>query len=157
MKNWTIKKRITVGFAVVLGLVAAQSAATFYLLKAVSRQTQSIATDSLPGTILAAKLRDSVSIAQIDTLRALLARTPEARKPFEEAIAARRETNDGLLADYEKTINHEEDRELFARVKDSLSKYRSARAEMFALADAGHFAVLKRGENGVDLQVAALP
>ena len=137
MKKWTIRQRITFGFAVVLLIVAAQSAVTIYLLRAVTAETRSIATDSLPGTILSQKIKSTLSDAQIAALNAVVANTAEDRRSQEARIGACVAVDNQALADYEKTINHEEDRRLVAAVREALGKYRTTRQELLALADAG--------------------
>jgi len=137
MKNWTIGKRITVGFTAVLSLVAAQALVSLLKLRQINDEVVSIATHSLPGAVLTTKINGNVSAIQINVLRVLLAKTPEERKEFEDLINIRKATNDGLLAEYKKTITRADDRALFEAAGQAQGAYISARNELFGLVSAG--------------------
>jgi len=138
MKNWTIGKRITVGFTAVLGLVAAQAIFTFLQLRQINDEVVSIATDLLPGANLTAKIYGKNSALQICVLRVLLAKTPDERREFEDLINIGRATIDGLLSDYEKAITQADDRTLFKAVGQARGAYVSIRNEILDLVRAGN-------------------
>jgi len=137
MNNWTIKKRVMFGFALVLGLVATQSAITFFLLREVSKDAHVISTDSLPGAILANKLKGNLGHIQISVLRAMIAKTPEERKKHVDEIAARKGANDEVTSAYEATLSTPTERTLFNEMKTAREKYVDSRAQLFVLVNAG--------------------
>ncbi len=79
MNNWTIRKRIVLGFGLVLLLVAAQTAFSFSSLRRAQRASAQVADQAVPGTALAAQVARRIADAQIAVLRALAAATPEER------------------------------------------------------------------------------
>jgi methyl-accepting chemotaxis protein len=137
MNNWTIKKRIVCGFAVILVLVAALAIASFVLLRKARMEADFMNTDALPGTVAMADIRTEVGDMQIVVLRTLMAKTPEERKKWEEAADNLRVELGKDLAEYEKTIHLDEDRVMFKEVAAARERYIAARASLFDLCNAG--------------------
>jgi len=137
MKNWTVRKRIIFGFALLLSLVAVQTAITLVLLRKVKAEAHVIATDALPGTLLAAKVKANVSNIQILVLRVLLAKTHEERKVYEDDIASRKAANDEALAAYEKLVQEPEESTLHENTKKVRASYTEARLRIVELAGQG--------------------
>ncbi|HLP06830.1 MAG TPA: methyl-accepting chemotaxis protein [Opitutaceae bacterium] len=133
MKHWTIKKRIVLGFGIVLLLVAAQTVFSFISLRRVKRASEHIAHNAVPGTALAAQAARRIGDAQITVLRALEASTPEElQKQVTELQSLQTEVT-RLLTGYEKTIESEADRKLLADLYAARERYREVRQQVLSL------------------------
>jgi len=137
MKNWTIGKRITCGFAVIIALVAGLAITSFVMLRQARAEVNFLATDAMPGAIAMSEVGNGVDQVQLDVLRTLLAKTPEERKKWEDDATAKRDENQKFLDTYEKTIHLAEDREMFNEMAADCAKYTAERGNVFALCDAG--------------------
>ena len=133
MKNWTIKKRIIAGFAIILMLVTILAIASFTLLRQIKTEANFMKTDALPGLEAMAKIRGSVSEIQIKVLRTLLATTPEDRKKFEDEVAAMRTDILKVMDDYDKSIHLPEDRDMFKQMETDRDAYVADRNHLFGL------------------------
>ncbi|MFT3831674.1 MAG: methyl-accepting chemotaxis protein [Opitutaceae bacterium] len=144
MKHWTIKKRIVLGFGIVLLLVAAQTAFSFTSLRRVQRASEHIAQHAVPGTALAAQAARRIGEAQIAVLRALESSTPEEFQKQAGEIRTLQTEITRLLADYEKTIETEADRKLLADLLAARERYRDARQQVLTLIETGDSAAAKK-------------
>lgn len=137
MNNWTIRKRITFGFAVILLLFAAVAVTSKVMLKTVKTHQQVITEDALPGVGAAGDIEEVASEIQINVLRHLLAKTPEDKKQFEEKIDSFKALAQKGLDDYEKTIFRPDDRQSFETLKAARLEYIKARGPVLALSREG--------------------
>lgn len=137
MKNWTIGKRITFGFASVLVLVTATAIISTISLRSIRRDLVKVTEDALPGVTAIGDIEALVNQAQGDVLRHMLATKPEDKKALEQDLAAKKESIDKALDAYEKTIHLDEDRQNFAKLQDTRQAYVKARAALLELSRAG--------------------
>lgn len=137
MTNWTIRKRITVGFATILALGVIQAGISATLLRKVSVETHFMDTDAVPGMSAITSIQSLLCDSQIRTLQAAFSKTAQERKADLDKV----ETLKGQLAkaveDYEKTISLDEDRQLFAKLKEARSSYVTTRGQVCELLAAG--------------------
>jgi methyl-accepting chemotaxis protein len=137
MSNWTIRKRITVGFSVILIMFASVAVTAKIMLKAVKVQQQAITEDALPGLGAAAEIEKTASEIQINVLRHLLAKAPEEKKAFEDKIDGFKEHVKKSMDDYEKSIVRSSDRQCFETLKTARLEYITARGPVLALSREG--------------------
>ncbi len=137
MNNWTIRKRITFGFAAILLLFAAVAVTSKVRLTTVKTQQQVITEDALPGLGAAGDIQVIASEIQINVLRHFLAKTPEEKKQFEEKIDGFKALAQKGLDDYEKTIFRPDARQCFEALKTARLEYIQARGPVLALSREG--------------------
>lgn len=137
MKNWTIQKRISFGFAIVIVLIFAMAGTMWILLQNIKTSTDAITGDALPGLSVSGDISRNAGYVQIAALLHIMAKTDADRKAFETQIDNYVAENNKALDDYEKTISRPEDRANFEALKKARETYRQARVEMFALDNAG--------------------
>jgi methyl-accepting chemotaxis protein len=133
MKNWTVGKRIVFGFAIVLALVAALAVTTSQLLRQINRESQSMATDIVPGVVQIAQIKSQLGEIQIRMLDNILASTPAERKQIEDQIAGMRAGILKIMDDYRKQIVDEEDRAMYDQMVVARDEYVAARSKVFEL------------------------
>ncbi len=138
MKNWTIKKRIIAGFAIILALMILLTVASYILLHQAKDAAYFITMDTMPSLDAMSQINGDVGDIQLDVLRDLLAKTPEEHKKYRDAIAAGRERVLKEMDDYEKLyITTSKERELFNKLKEARDEYATARGQLLTLIDAG--------------------
>ena len=71
MKNWTIKKRIILGFTTILALFAVLAVTSLVLLKTIKGHQADITDDALPGITASGQIKYLVCEIQLSVLRHL--------------------------------------------------------------------------------------
>ena len=116
MNNWTIGKRVTLGFASVLAILAVMAATSFVLLKQIKTHQDGILGDALPGITASGQIKYLACDAELNMLRMMNSKSVAEQKIFEDNLKADLDQNTKNLDDYEKTIVRSDDREQFNRV-----------------------------------------
>jgi methyl-accepting chemotaxis protein len=137
MNNWTIRKRIVIGFATVLALVAGLAITSTVLLGRIRAESNYLDTDALPGLEAMSKIKGSATEIQIKVLRTMLAKSADDRKKFEGEIDGLKGDIKKQMDDYESTIHLAEDREMFTALQKSRDTYIANRNHLFELVNAG--------------------
>ena len=133
MKSWTIKKRIIVGFATILTLVAAMAAASYLVLRRVIAEARIMDEDTVPNLSATSEIKGLVGEIEICLLRDLVAKTPEERKSIEGQIA---ELRAGILKrsdDYKKNLSRAEDLDTFHQMEQARDAYVAVRNKLFEM------------------------
>lgn len=130
MKNWTIRKRVTVGFAVIILISAGICVFSVLRLGTIASSASHVGADTVPSLhyigALAVSLGDDYGRAV-----ELTHTTDAAGKPALRAdMASFAETQKASLAGLEPTINDETDRVKFPVVKAAHDEYLAARSRL---------------------------
>jgi methyl-accepting chemotaxis protein len=137
MKNWTIGKRVILGFGTLLVLVVALAATNRYLLHTIEAHLLGILNTAVPGMQHTARINNNTALSQVCVLRHIAAKSPEEKKLYEETIAGWAGENSAAYEGYEKTLTTPESHALFEKAKDLRGQYAKVRAEVFELSRAG--------------------
>jgi myosin heavy subunit len=137
MTQWTIGRRLVLGFGIVMGIVLALGAFTARELLLIRAASEQVVTDALPGTALSGELVALTKNQLSLTLKHLAATDPGELDAVEREMALTKETVTQKLAAYEKTITEAEDRALFERVRPAREKYVERFSRVIALSRAG--------------------
>jgi methyl-accepting chemotaxis protein len=137
VKNLTIGKRITFGFAVILMLLTVVAATSFFLLKQIKGHQADVINDALPGVTASGQVKYLACEAQLSVLRHITAKTPEEKKNFENDVDSIASQITKVLDDYEKTIARTEDRGQFNQVKLARDAYVKARGQVLQVSREG--------------------
>jgi len=137
MKNWTIGKRIILGFALLLATSAALGLFAYSRLSSIKRQSERITVDCLPGTYGSGKI-EALNLANLaQTNRWLLATDAAERKAIEAGMRDNSARITELFASYEKSITGPEDRRLYNQALAARGPYADARKAVMAATDRG--------------------
>ena len=137
MKNWTIGKRITLGFIGTLAILAVMALTSFILLSRIKGREQDILTGAIPGITASGQIKYLACEIQVNILRLMATKAVEARKTFEDDMKAQENQMRKILDDYEKTIVRAEDREQFNRLTAARDAYIQARELVLEACRAG--------------------
>ncbi len=133
MKNWTIGKRISFGFASIILIAVALGLFAYSRLIAISTHAQDIVGDALPGVYAIGQVEALVRQNQVVTYKHVISDSKEEMAQLETEIATVVQQMDKVLANYEKTITRAKDRELFERIKAGFPPFRQARESVLKL------------------------
>ncbi len=133
MKNWTIGKRIIFGFASIILITVALGMFAYSRLISIHADSDAIVGDALPGVYDIGRLESNVRQGQVAVYMHVMSETKDEMAQHEAEIASLVQANEKNMADYEKDIIQQTDRELFAQVKAALVPYRQVREEVLKL------------------------
>jgi methyl-accepting chemotaxis protein len=136
MKNWTIGKRLTFGFAGVILITLCVSLYAFTRLEAIQSQASSLSKDSLPGAVLMGQIAALSEREVALVLGHIKADNDQGVQKFDEEL---RENNDKLTAlfrAYEATVFGAEEVKRFQRLNTTYSAYLAPREEVLKLSRA---------------------
>ncbi|MBI5685467.1 MAG: methyl-accepting chemotaxis protein [Verrucomicrobia bacterium] len=128
MSNWTIVKRVTAGFAVVIIIAAGMSVFSIFRLDAIQTQTSEIQQDHLPMLLLAEQLQrhDGENSLYVHTY--LHESDPADRAKLDKDIEANRTVASDLIKGLNAIMVDAQEKQIFG-------KFLSARTESLALED----------------------
>ncbi len=129
MNNWTIAKRLIIGFSISLVVACATGGLAVIELLEIRRDTAVITSDVLPGTALITQAESLVKDNNTLLLQHIIAANVDAMKEIEEQIAENDRALDGVLKEYAGTISRDHDKELFAAIGPALAELRQARRD----------------------------
>jgi methyl-accepting chemotaxis protein len=136
MSSWTIGRRIVVGFAAVIAIVAGLGVFAYARLIAIETQSTRITLDNLPGIHFSGQMATEAESRFGLVLKHVLATNVEQKTAVEADLAAADARMARLLTDYERTITTTEDRQIFERCKTAGARIREVRAQVLPLSRA---------------------
>lgn len=137
MNHWTIGKRIALGFAAVLVLVAILAVAAVISLHTIHRTLPMITEDSLPGVTEMAQIRSLSQDIHIDTLKHRMLTTTKDKEDCENDLYAKEQELTKVMDDYATTVHLEEDRQNSNQLKDACNNYFKIIGPLLELSRAG--------------------
>jgi methyl-accepting chemotaxis protein len=137
MKNWTIGKRITFGFAAILAIPVMMAVTALVLLNQIKTRQEGILRDALPGITAAGQVKYLASEIQVTVLRLLSTKAVETRKMFEDDMKAQENQMGKTLDEYKQTIVRAEVREQFNQVVAARASYAKIRDRVLDASWAG--------------------
>ncbi|TXT46343.1 MAG: methyl-accepting chemotaxis sensory transducer [Limisphaerales bacterium] len=137
MKNWTIGKRIILGFSTVLVLLIVLALVNTRSLYEIRTNLKQVTEDSLPGLMAIGEINELVNEIQIAVLRHLLTSKNEEKEEFARLINAKKDAVAKAMEAYEKTIHLDDDRANFKKLIEARDNYVKLRAPLLELSRAG--------------------
>jgi methyl-accepting chemotaxis protein len=137
VKDWTIKKRIALGFASILILTALVGGAGLAAIGCIQAHFGAVVDDALPGVTLAGKIKSLVAQRQLDLLCQLNAKTAAESKHYEDDAATCAGAVLKALQDFQGTVFRAEDRQGYQKVADARGGYNDLYDDVLADSRAG--------------------
>src|SRR6202035_1648213 len=133
MKNWTIGKRLILGFAGVILVTLCVSIYAFTRLEAIQNQATSLAQDSLPGAVLMGQIA-ALSEREVALLLAhVKANDAQEVQKVDEELLENNQKLSALFRSYEATVFGAEETERFQRLNTTYSAYLAPLEEVLKL------------------------
>jgi methyl-accepting chemotaxis protein WspA len=136
MKNWTIGKRLTLGFAGVVLITVCVSIYAFTRLEAIQSQATALANDSLPGAVLMGQIAALSEREVALVLEHIKANDAQEVQKLDEALRENHDKLASLFKAYETTVFGAEETERFQRLNSSYSAYLAPLEEVLKLSRA---------------------
>src|SRR5690349_9524865 len=112
MKNWTIGKRITVGFAVIVTLSAIMGILAWISMRNIGGHADTLANDNIPGLSKSADVLQRLNDAHLTLIRAILTTNAADRLSHEAKMKEIGVANSKALDDLEKVCDSPEEKAL---------------------------------------------
>jgi methyl-accepting chemotaxis protein len=123
MTQWTIGKRIVVGFASVLTIIAILGSVALIKFEEIKADANIIAIDCLPGMYYSGQLEMVVKDNYAHTFKHVIAQDKPTMDAIEAEMKATSEEGSAFATKYESTITASEDRDLFAKLSVARAKF----------------------------------
>jgi methyl-accepting chemotaxis protein WspA len=136
MKNWTIGKRLTLGFAGVVLITVCVSIYAFTRLEAIQSQAAALASDSLPGAILMGQIATLSEREVALVLQHIKANDAQEVQKLDDALRENHEKSGSLFKAYETTVFGAEETERFQRLNSTYAAYLAPLEEVLKLSRA---------------------
>jgi len=142
MKNWTIGKRITFGFAGVLVIMLILSFITRNRVVVVEKGTVTVGQNSIPALEYITDAKEALNDGRVSTFRHISSLDPSEMAQLEAKIS---QDTDQVSKDYDgfKRVASPEGKELLAQTESLREKYRAARIEILKESQAATNAEMK--------------
>ncbi len=137
MKNWTIKKRVTFGFAILVGCTVALGVLNLIESRIISASLQTISRRSLPGVIQTAKIQGEVLRYRVITLKHIISNEAAEMQDLDSQAQQTAERIEQMLGRYITQIVDPRERELASAVGPALENYRIVARQIRALGAQG--------------------
>jgi methyl-accepting chemotaxis protein WspA len=136
MKNWTIGKRLTLGFAGVILITLCLSVYTFTRLESIQSQASSLGKDSVPGAVIMGQIAAASEREVALVLKHLRANDAQEVQKIDKELRENDDKLSALSKAYEATIFGAEDTERFRRLNTTYSAYLTPLEEVLKLSRA---------------------
>jgi len=138
MKNWTIKKRIAAGFAVILALSLIMGILAWNSMRAICTHAEVVADNNVPGLALGGSIMQNLANAHLELIRHVMMTTNLSEKHTYEAKMKELGENITKEADeLDKRSNSTEEKALMEKMKEARKNYITARTSILELSNAG--------------------
>lgn len=139
MRNWTIRQRILVSFAVILALMVVMGGVAYTRLALIEQKATTIQQDAIPGLDYSAQLMTALVTGFSLTQERLLHQVHKEQAKIQQVdslLQANRGHLESLIKNYEATIFEAKHRDIFDAFKKLYSTYAPAQEAVLKL-DAG--------------------
>jgi methyl-accepting chemotaxis protein WspA len=136
MKNWTIGKRIALGFSGVVLITFCVSLFAYVRLEAIQRETTTLTHQSLPGAVSMGKIAALSEREVALVLKHIKAIDAQEVEKLDEGLRENHEKLSALFKVYEATLPGEEEAERFQGLNINYSAYLSSLEEVLKLSRA---------------------
>jgi methyl-accepting chemotaxis protein len=136
MKNWTIGKRLILGFAGVILTTLCVSIYAFVRLEAIQSQASALATVSLPGVVLMGQIATLSEREVAAVLAHIKANDDQTVQKVDQELQENHEKLTGLFKAYEATVLDAQGDDHFQKLKAAFSAYFTPLEEVLKLSRA---------------------
>lgn len=133
----TIGKSIATGFAFCVLVTAGLGVFSLNRVLQIHESVKTITTAELPGLMSIGEIEANSKQNVIVLYRHITSEDAAAKKQFSQDLEASDKSIDSEVAEYEKTINDDSEKESVNAIKSALLQFRTARAQSVAFSEAG--------------------
>jgi methyl-accepting chemotaxis protein len=135
--NWTIGRRITLGFAAVLVVVACIGVFSLNRVNSISRSNKVVTDNAMPSIVLFSRIESLVKGNYINTTQHLDATDPAKMGAIEKEMNEKSDKLTALYKEVDPLLTTDEAKRLYELIKPQRSAYRDVRTKVLALSREG--------------------
>jgi methyl-accepting chemotaxis protein WspA len=121
--NWTVRRRIIVGFSAVLLIMVGLSVFTLYYLAGIQAQSAHIANNALPSVYLVSQVDFIARDNYLLIYKHAVTGDPEQKKHYEAELRSNAVKTDEIMKQYERVISSDQERDLFVAIVTARASY----------------------------------
>lgn len=133
MSNWTIGRRITLGFAIVVAIIGIVGVVTYSRLNRIDRSSAVVFDNSMPSIVVLGKIESLVKENFINTTQHVVSNDPQKKLSIEKTMDATSERLTGLYEVLETHLRSETAQSLYKSAKSLRAQYRDDRNRVLKL------------------------
>ena len=137
MKNWTITKRIILGFAIVVALSAGVGLAAWTSLRNIETAADTVSNDSVPGLATSAEVMQDLARAHLLLIRHVLTTNVDEKHAEGAQLEEIGQAITAQIDKLDKLCGNQEERQLYEKMKQARLDYIRTRAPILQLSSAG--------------------
>jgi methyl-accepting chemotaxis protein len=137
MKNWTIKKRIILGFTVIVAMSSIMGILSWNSLRSIGGHSGSLTSEQIPGLSLADDLVQNLASSHLALIRQVLATNITEKQTYEANIKDLTNVNLKLLAELERLCTDPEQKAFLEKMKQARLDYVAVSASVLPVSNAG--------------------
>ena len=145
--NWTIGRRITLGFAAVLTVVACVGAFSLNRVYSIARSNKVVTANAMPSIVLFSRIESLVKGNYINTTQHLDATDPAKMAAIEKEMSEKSDKLTALYKEVEPLLATDEAKRVYEQIKPQRSAYRDVRNKVLALSREGKNAEARQALN----------
>jgi len=131
--NWTIGRRIGVGFGVLIAILAVVGAICYERVVRINASSDEMETRAMPGLVLLAQAESLVKENFINTTQHVMATDAAAKAAIDKDLTEKSSQLSALYKDYEALIDEPGEKTDYEQLTVRRNAYRDARAKVLAL------------------------
>ena len=144
MTNWTIARRLTLGFACMTLLATALGTFAWWRFHGLRESVVALSRNTLPSVLALAEVSTVARNNMLATQDHILSEDNARMAELDKEVAGLNQRRTQLFADYEKLLSDAEDERLFTAVKTAAARYADSRARALELSRTGQKEAARR-------------
>jgi methyl-accepting chemotaxis protein len=129
--------RINLGFCLTIAVTLMLGGIVYHQTMTIDRSLRAVADGSLPAEVAIGQINSNIGHGVMLTFRAILETDPNEAAKCADEVTEETNNNNAVIAEYEKSITRDDDRQNLEAFKQSLVAYREHRTDVLDLARAG--------------------
>ena len=125
MKNWTIAKRLTLGFAVIMAVMLCLGAFTWLKMVNIKQNLELVTKENLPALRITDDIRYQLAILRITNLKHAVYNDAGQKKDLDKQAQEQETALAGFASRYEQYVKTPDQKAIFAKVGPLLAAYKA--------------------------------
>jgi methyl-accepting chemotaxis protein len=135
MKNWSISKRLSVGFSALILVVIGLGGFTWIKMVSIKQQLDVVTKEGLPSLKIAGDIRYEVAMMRITNFKHVMYTNAATKKEIEKQATAEETELRSMASDYEQHVKAPEQKALFAKIAPIMDAYLAETAKLREASD----------------------
>jgi len=123
MKNWTISKRLTLGFGTLLVITLCLGLTTWTKMVSISRNLHGMTETNVPSLVLAGDLEDELSAYRITIYRYIIFTEPAKRQEFEKTLQESESKIKDMVSKYGQYVDGTDEQAIYSKLSPEFDAY----------------------------------